>query len=239
MSNGNSASFTDQMGDTIASATKVASDMLHMLVERSTEVVGGMATPIAENPVVQVATKLPGLRWLMAALGQVDVDKVQREAEALRQKYPIDTPEQLAHRVIVDTAMKAAGVGLVTNFLPPLAISLLAIDLAAITALQAEMIYHIAAIYGFSLKDPTRRGELLAIWLLSTGGSGVLKSGLSIVEIIPGIGAAVGTTGNAALLYSLGYLASQFYQTKQKSASNLPSTVTEIRIEDEELRTED
>lgn len=232
MSNGNSAPFTDQMGDTIASATKAASDILHMLVERSTEVVGGIATPIAENPLVQFATKLPGLKWLMAALGQVDVDKVQQEVEALRLQHPGDTEEQLAHRVIVDTAVKAAGVGLVTNFLPPLAISLLAIDLAAITALQAEMIYRIAAIYGFSLREPTRRGELLAIWLLSTGGSGVLKSGLSIVEIIPGIGAAVGTTGNAALLYSLGYLSSQFYQTKKQSVSPPPATVTEIEIED-------
>ncbi|WP_416665694.1 EcsC family protein [Egbenema bharatensis] len=227
----NSAEFPHQVTETIASLTKPISDMLHMLVERGTETVGGIATPIAENPVVRTATKLPGLRWVMAALGQVDADKVQRQVEELRQKNPLDTPEQLAHRVMVDTAMKAAGVGLVTNFIPPLAVSLLAIDLAAITALQAEMIYHIAAIYGFSLKDPTRRGEVLAIWLLSTGGSGVLKSGLSLVEIIPGIGAAVGTTGNAALLYSLGYLASQFYQTKQAAATEMPATVTEIEIE--------
>jgi uncharacterized protein (DUF697 family) len=232
MSNDNSGSFTDQMNETIASATKMASDFLQMLVERSTETVGWVAAPIADNPAIKFATKLPGLRWVMAALGQVDVDKVQKEAEALRQKYPLDTNEQLAHRVIVDTAMKAAGVGLVTNFLPPLAISLLAIDLAAITALQAEMIYHIAAIYGFSLKDSTRRGEVLAIWLLSTGGSGVLKSGLSVVEILPGVGAAVGTAGNAALLYSLGYLASQFYQTKQKGSSTTTNTITEINIED-------
>jgi uncharacterized protein (DUF697 family) len=233
MSNDNSGSFTNQMNDTIASATKMASDFLHMLVERSTETVGWVAAPIADNPAIKFATKLPGLKWVMAALGQVDVDKVQKEAEALRQQYPLDTDEQLAHRVIVDTAMKAAGVGLVTNFLPPLAVSLLAIDLAAITALQAEMIYHIAAIYGFSLKDSTRRGEVLAIWLLSTGGSGVLKSGLSVVEILPGVGAAVGTAGNAALLYSLGYLASQFYQTKQKGSSTTTNTITEINIEDE------
>jgi hypothetical protein len=52
-----------------------------------------------------------------------------------------------------------------------------------------------------------------------------------LVEILPGVGAAVGTAGNAALLYSLGYLASQFYQSKQNSMATVPATVTKIEIE--------
>jgi uncharacterized protein (DUF697 family) len=220
----NQQNSMDTMNEAIANAIKLTSDageaigvVLHDLVERSTETVGNIVTPIAENSFVQYATKVPGLRWLMAAIGQVDVAKVEREVADLRQKYPLETPEELANRVINDIALKAAGIGFLTNAAPPLALSLFAVDLTAIAALQAELTYHIAAIYGFSLSDPTRRGELLAVWGLSTSGAGVLKTGLNFIEILPVVGTVVGPTSNAALMFSLGHIARLFYDTKVKN----------------------
>ncbi|MBD3883129.1 EcsC family protein [Phormidium tenue FACHB-886] len=207
----------DSQPNSIHEAAQAVADQLHQIIEQSTETIGSIVAPIAENPLIKFATKVPGISWLMAALGQVNVEKVQREVAELRQTYPLETAEQLAQRVIVETAWRAAGIGLVTNFVPPLALFLFAVDLGAIAALQAEMIYRIAAIYGFSPQEPTRRGEVLAIWGLSTGGSGLLKTGLSFVELLPGIGAAVGITSDAALLYGLGYLAARFYETKRQS----------------------
>jgi|SRR6478672_2497258 len=186
-------------------------------VEQGTETVGKFVTPIAENPLIKYAAKVPGINILLAALGHVDVDKAQAEVEKLRQEYPFETSEQLCHRIILDTSLKAGGIGLLTNFVPPLALTLFAVDIAAVTALQAEMIYRIAAAYGFSLKDPTRRGEVLAIFGLSVGGSGVLKVGLGLVELLPVVGAVVGASSDAALLYSLGYAACRFYEAKKLS----------------------
>jgi uncharacterized protein (DUF697 family) len=207
--------------DNITTTTTVVGEAVvpvaQQLVEQGTETVGKFVTPIAENPLVKYAAKLPGINWLMAALGQVDVEQVSKEVEKLRQDYPSETPEQLAHRIIVDTSLKAGGIGLLTNFIPPLALTLFAVDLAAISALQAEMIYRIAAAYGFSLKDPARRGEVLAIFGLSVGGSGAVKVGLSLVELLPGVGAVVGASSNVALLYSLGYVACRFYEVKRNS----------------------
>lgn len=188
----------------------------HRIVEQSTEVVGRIATPIAENPVVKFTTKVPGLKWIMAALGQVNVAQVQQDIAELQRKYPADTPEQLAYRIIQEAALAGGGIGLVTNVLPPFAVGLFAIDLAAVSALQAEMIYKIAAAYGFSLNEPSRRGEVLAIYGLSMGGSGVIKTGLSIVEIIPGVGLVVGAASNATLLFSMGHIANRFYYRKFK-----------------------
>ncbi len=189
---------------------------LYQFVERGTVTIGKMVTPIANNPMIRFATKVPVVSWLFAALGQVNVPSVQKDVEKLRQKYPLDNTEQLAQRVMVDTAWKAAGVGLLTNAIPPVALMLFAVDVGAIAALQAEMIYRIATIYGFSPTDPTRRGEVLTLWGLSTGSSGVLKSGLSIVEIIPALGAFIGVTSDAAMLYTMGYLACRFYEEKQR-----------------------
>jgi uncharacterized protein (DUF697 family) len=202
------------------SSPQELAEKLYRFIEQSTETMGAIATPIAQNPLVKFATKLPGINWFMAALGQVDVELVDRAVADLRRTYPLESNEQLAQRVITESAWRAAGIGLVTNFAPPLALLLFAVDLGAIAALQAEMIYRIAAIYGFPPHEPTRRGEVLTIWGLSIGGSGVVKTGLGLFELIPGIGTAVGITSDAALLSGLGYLASRFYQTKQKAASN-------------------
>lgn len=188
---------------------------MHQLFTQGTETLGNLVTPIAEHPLVKYATRLPGVNWLMAALGQVDVEAVQRDVAALQQRYPSETPAQLAQRLIADSTVKAAQVGLLTNFIPPAALVLAAFDIGAIAALQANMVYRIAALYGFSPSQPARRGEVLAIWGLFTGGSGMMKTGLSVIELIPGIGAVVGVTSDATLLYSLGYLATQFYERKK------------------------
>jgi uncharacterized protein (DUF697 family) len=53
------------------------------------------------------------------------------------------------------------------------------------------------------------------------GGSGVLKGGLSFVELIPVIGAVVGASSNATLIYSLGYIACRFYEAKRHSIAQV------------------
>ena len=216
MSTDSSNPFT-RLNELIASATAIGNSIspaLLGLVELGTDVVGRVTAPIADSPLVQLSTQVPGLRWLMAALGQVNVQKVEREVAELQRQYPAATPQELAQRIIGETATKAAGIGLLTNIAPPFAIMLLAVDFAAVAALQAEMVYRIAALYGFSLTDPARRGEVMALWGLSVSGGGVLKAGLSLVEAIPVVGAGVGIASDAALLYSLGYVALQFYEAK-------------------------
>ena len=204
----NAASFGDSLAENA-----------YQFVEENTERIGRIVTPIVDNPVVKFATKVPFVNVLMAAIGQVNVDQVTKDIDELRQQHPYETPDQLAHRVMVDASAKAATIGLMTNFIPPLALILGAADLAALSALQAEMIYRIAVIYGFPLQEPTRRGEVLAIWAITAGGSSTIKAGLSVVELLPGLGALIGTTGDALLLYSLGYAACRFYETKQRKAA--------------------
>ncbi len=207
--------------ETTKQSTTIAGEKLgtglYEFVETGTETLGQTVTPIVMHPLIKFATKVPGVSWLMAALGQVDEERVQREVESLKSTYPLESVEALAQRIISDTAWKAAGIGLATNFIPPLALTLLAVDLGAIAALQAQMIYRIAAVYGFSPTEPARRGEVLAIWGLSTGSSSLIKAGLSVVELVPIVGAAVGSAGDAAMLYGLGQVACRFYEAKQRA----------------------
>ncbi|MGD1855708.1 MAG: hypothetical protein ACFB2W_15830 [Leptolyngbyaceae cyanobacterium] len=198
----------------------------HKLIELTTETVGRTVEPVASNPLIDYMAKIPGLSWLLNALGKVDTHKAQQEINELKQKYPDETPEQIAPRVIAGTTLAAAGTGLATNIIPPVAVLLFAVDLAALSKLQADMLFRIAAAYQFDLSDPARRGEALAVFALSLGSGGIFKTSLSFLEIIPGFGAVLGASSNAALVYALGLAARQFYDTKYRRATGV--SVNEI-----------
>ncbi|WP_196358098.1 EcsC family protein [Nodosilinea nodulosa] len=190
-------------------------------LEPITATVGSVVGPIANLPFIQYATALPGMRVLLAALGQVNVESVRSQVDELRSQYPQDDKRALAQRVMAETALKAATVGLATNFVPPVAFMLTLVDIGAIAALQANMIYRIATIYGYSPTDHDRRGEVLAIWLLSSTTAGMVKSGLSIAELIPGLGAVLGVATDASLIYSVGYFACRYYETKRSAPTEI------------------
>ena len=149
----------------------------------------------------------------MTFLGEVDIAKVQQTVEKVRSQYPEETADEIAHRLIIRKTWEGGRLGLLTNIIPPIAALFMGIELIATTKMQTEMVYEIAAAYGKDLENPARRGETLAIFGLSLGAD-VLKTGLTIVEIIPGIGAVVGASTNAAMLYVLGKTACRFYTGK-------------------------
>lgn len=123
-------------------------------------------------------------------------------------------------------ATHASGIGFISSIVPGAAAAFLAIDLAATTALQTEMIYQIAAAYGLDLQDPARKGEVLAIFGLALGGRNALKAGLGFMRNLPLAGAMIGAGTNATMLYSLGYAACRFYEAKGKEETEEPTTQT-------------
>lgn len=210
------ANIMTTVGDLSATLTKET----QKIFEQTTVSTGQTLDWLAANPVLTAADKIIGLDWLMTFLGQVDTAKIEATVAAERSQYPQFTASQLAQHLIVQKTWQGGRLGLLTNIIPPVAALFLGIELIATTKLQTEMLYEIACAYGLDLKDPARRGEVLAIFGLSLGAD-VLKTGLTVVEIIPGIGAMVGASTNAAMLYVLGQTANRFYQ--QKSDRDLTS----------------
>ncbi|MGL4619390.1 MAG: hypothetical protein ACRCZS_10115, partial [Chroococcidiopsis sp.] len=89
-----------------------------------------------------------------------------------------------------------------------------------------------AAVYGLSLKDPARKGEVLTIFGLGLGGSRLLRlAGLGVLRNVPFAGAFIGASSNAAMLYSLGYAACRFYQAKLNSPEMLNSKAGMAQLE--------
>ena len=199
--------------DTVGRLTEALTAETQKILEKTTVSTGQTLEWIASNPILKAADNIIGLDWLTTFLGKVDTAKIQTTVEQVKAQYPHETPNQIAHRLIIQKTWQGGRLGLLTNIVPPVAALLLGIELIATTKLQTEMVYEIAAAYNLDLNEPARRGEVLAIFGLSLGAD-VLKTGFNVIEIIPGIGAVVGASTNAAILYVLGQTACRFYEGK-------------------------
>lgn len=179
--------------------------------------VGGTAAKQTYQLLNQIAEFVAGVPILRKVVDQVDLVKAEATVKKLQQKHLNETPRQIAHRIMVEKAIYAGGTGLVTSLVPGAAAALFAVDLTATSALQAEMVYQIAAAYGLKLNDPARRGEVLTIFGLALGGNQAMKAGLELLQNTPVAGAVIGASTNAVMLYTVGYAACRFYEAKLDS----------------------
>lgn len=198
--------------------------------------VGGTAAKQTYQVISQITQFVSGAPILRKVVDQVDLIKVQESVRRLKQKYPNETPRQIAHRIMVEKAMYAGSTGLVTSLVPGAALALLAVDLTATAALQAEMVYQIAAAYGLDLRDPVRRGEVLTIFGLALGGNQAVKVGLEFLQNAPLVGAAIGASTNAVMLYTVGHAACRYYEAKLESQPTEETLVSSKEASDEYLK---
>jgi uncharacterized protein (DUF697 family) len=210
------------MGGAVGQAASTAGTMTLAAVKKVPEGLGSIATIVTENPQLRLVTKHLKIDHLLYGLiDQVDIDRAQSYVQKLQTKYPTETSYQIAHRLILQKAIYAGGTGFASSFVPGTAASLFALDLAATLALQAEMLYQIAAAYHLDLHDPARKGEVLAIFGLTLGGNSGIKAGLGFARNLPTVGAVIGASSNAVLIYSLGQAACQFYGAKMNPLNSM------------------
>lgn len=229
------SSFSETFGQAVGAIAQIPEAVLqqfHDWLSPATTKAGETIEWVGNNWFVRRVSRFLNLNWLIGATDSVDLAKAEAAVKKLQQEHPEESPEQIAHRIMVEKATRAGGIGLATSFLPGIALALLAIDLAATTQLQAEMVHQIAAAYGLSLKDPSRKGEVLTIFGLGLGGSRLLRlAGLGVLRNVPFAGAFIGASSNAAMLYSLGYAACRFYEAKLKSPETLNSKTGIAQLE--------
>ncbi|MBF2065825.1 MAG: hypothetical protein IGS39_15590 [Calothrix sp. C42_A2020_038] len=216
---------------------QAAAEQTRKLIEVSTQFTGHVANSLGNNWLIRKLAGVLNLNWLIGASSNINLDKAAESVQKLKQTYPSESPRQLAHRIMVEKATKAGGIGLATSVIPGVAAALLAIDLAATTELQSEMVYKIASVYGLDLKDPARKGEVVAIFGLALGGGKLLKAaGLSLLRNVPFAGAVIAASSNATMIYSLGYAACRFYEAKLDADTDLSSeeTIDKLKQESEQ-----
>ncbi|MBE9204955.1 hypothetical protein IQ244_00065 [Nostoc sp. LEGE 06077] len=213
-----------------------AAKQTHKLFGQATQSTGEVVNYLNQNWLIRKLSGFLNLNWLIGASENVDLEKAAAAVKKIKQQHPQESPSQISHRIMLETATKAGGIGFASSILPGVAAALLAVDLAATLKLQSEMLYQIAAAYDLDLKDPARKGEVLTIFGLGLGGNRLVKAaGLALLRNVPFAGAAIATSSNAALSYSLGYAACRFYEAKLDESVSLtsPETLANLKAESE------
>ncbi|BAZ70217.1 MAG: EcsC family protein [Pelatocladus maniniholoensis HA4357-MV3] len=222
------------VAQTAAEVGEAAAKQARHLIEQATHTAGHVTERLGENWLIRSVAGVLNLNWLVGASDNVDLEKSAATVKKLQQENPHESPSQIAHRIMVEKAAKAGGIGFASSILPGFAAALLAVDLAATTQLQSEMIYQIAAAYGLDLKDQSRRGEVLAIFGLAFGGGRLLRTaGLGLLRNVPFAGAVIGASSNATMVYSLGYAACRFYEAKLDESKSMTSEETLAKLKQE------
>ncbi|MFN6485913.1 MULTISPECIES: EcsC family protein [unclassified Nostoc] len=222
--------------DTAVEVGEATAKETHKFIEQTTQSSGQIVNRLSENWLIRKLSGVLNLNWLISDTNLVDLEEAEAAVKKLKQQYPNESPSEIAHRIMLEKATQAGTVGLATSILPGIAVALLAIDLTATTKLQSEMLYQIASVYGLDLKDPARKGEILAIFGLALGGGRLLKAaGLGLLRNVPLAGAVIGASSNATMIYSLGYAACRFYETKLNESTSLasPQTLATLKAESE------
>jgi uncharacterized protein (DUF697 family) len=181
---------------------------------------------ISQSPILKKLTEKLKIDWLAHAIDTVDVVNAEAKVRELQRQYPHEKPQEIAHHLMVEKALLAAGTGLASSLVPGVALALAGMDLAAMTALSAELVYQIAATYGMDLRSSDRKAEVVAIFGLSLGSNLAIEAGVTLVSNIPLAGAAINASASAAMIYALGYGACRFYE------AHLDSSEIETKLED-------
>ncbi len=186
----------------------------YRFIEQATREAGRAVESVANNTVVRAIGGAVGLSRLLDAIDKVDVEQVVTSVRKLQLQHPDEKPAQIAERIMAEKALYAGGIGIAGSVVPGFLAGLLAIDLAANLLLQAQLVYEIAYAYGLNLQQTERKGEVVLIFGLFSGGNRVLKMGLGPLMLVPVVGPVLGAGTNAATLYSLGYAACRFYEAQ-------------------------
>ncbi|WP_434685131.1 lipase family protein [Pseudanabaena minima] len=183
-------------------------------ISSTTSSAGQAIEAVGNNSLIRKAAGIFNADWFLKILDQVDVTASEAEVKRLKQKHPNESAYQIAQRIIGQKAVFAGASGFATSIVPGSAAALFAVDLAATTSLQAEMVYQIACAYGMDLKDPARKGEVVAVFGLAFGGKTAIKAGLGLLRNIPVAGAVIAASSEAVMLYTLGQASCAFYEAK-------------------------
>uniref|UniRef100_UPI0039C670FC hypothetical protein n=1 Tax=Umezakia ovalisporum TaxID=75695 RepID=UPI0039C670FC len=159
--------------------------------------------------------------WIAESTCDINFRAASKSVKRLTKRVRHKTPHEIAHKLIIDKSLQAAGLELigdmvatVNNILEGLGAK--GIDLPEIAKLAAEMIYQIAEIYGFDIDAPERKQEALFIFGFIFSGEKVIDIGIDWLKLgyLENKLLKVGT--KALMIYGTGHAACFYYEYKDK-----------------------
>jgi len=181
------------------------------------------------------------LEFLRKLIEDFDKEKIRKEVEELKARFPSKSNEELSQRLINDASVVCAIVGAGTGALPgPWTFIGIAPDITTLLMKQSCMVLKIAMIYGYDPDGGERAAEVLGCIGCAggavAGAQGIrplVKAGLKsklakeiakkigvvlgrrlVAKIVPVVGGLVGGGLNYAGVQVVGKVAAKYYKKK-------------------------
>lgn len=205
-------------GKTITGVGNTIGNTVGNTANKAKETLGQAAQFVVDSPLLE------------QIINNVDLVKAEEKLAQFQAKHPDETPAQISRRMMLEKAVYAGGTGFATSIVPGAIAALIAIDLAAVAALQAEMVYQISGAYGLDLQASERKSEILAIFGLALGSGHAVRAGVTLLQATPVVGAAIGASSNAAMIYAVGYAACRFYEAQLQGESSEVAAIASAQV---------
>lgn len=140
----------------------------YSLIKKAGELVGKANRAISEAPLYKLISKKFGENWLLNIIIRVDLEKIRKNVDKLKTKYPNEPLENLADKLIQKKANYSAAIGFTSGIIPG-NLPAIILDLMSTVGAQSELVYEIAYLYKIDIEDYSRKGEILTIIALSSG----------------------------------------------------------------------
>jgi DNA-directed RNA polymerase subunit alpha len=163
------------------------------------------------------------VNWVNEEILSLDLSAAAASARRLKERNLGKSIRDIAHILIVHKSLQTAGVDVVRAipYAEDILSGLIGIDLPAIAKMSAEMVYQIAAIYGFSLDAPEREAEVLTAFGVALIGEKAIDDGIRWLKYGITASAAISASVKALMIYAIGNAACIFYEAKNIELSEL------------------
>ena len=98
-----------------------AAKQTYRWIGQTTQGTGQAVTFVGNLPLVRRVSGVLKLDWLVGIGDRVNLDQAEAEVKQLQQDYPNEYPSEIAHRIMVQKAIQAGGIGLASSILPGVA----------------------------------------------------------------------------------------------------------------------
>jgi uncharacterized protein (DUF697 family) len=164
--------------------------------------------------------------------------EVRRTVQALKSRYPRESPGQLAKRLVEAKTQLAILGGTLLNLpllVPAVGQAMKLLGLVGATSMLTRMhlylILEIALVYGQDIDDEARVGEMLAVIAATALGSAAPPMLVQALKLNPLYAIPAGALSASAVTQLIGHAAVAFYQEKEsREAEGGLATVTEAGV---------
>ncbi len=192
---------------------------------------------------------------LFRVISDVDLDAAAQRVDALTQKYPNASTEELSKILIRDKCQRTGTVGAVTSgaaLIPGIgaaaAVTLgVAADIGATFKLQAELVLELAALYNYPLTDDEKQRLVMMITGLSAGTASLTRkagekavakigerfAAKSVVKVLPVVGVIASAGTNVLSTYIIGQRADAYFRLGPEAVGSWSDSLRAISGVDE------